>query len=102
MNENEETVENNEKEVVVIVDRGTPMLTTFDNPFNPFTQFNEWLLCDNRNEHNCLAYLDRTARTSSSLSDAENNRELEEAIDRLIEADFLHIYRKVFYDDFVS
>lgn len=84
------------------VDRGTPMLTTFDNPFNPFTQFSEWLLFDNKHSYNCCAYLDRTARTSPYLTNSENQIEIEEAIDKLIAADFLNIYRKVYYDDFVS
>lgn len=84
----------------VKVDRGTPMLTTIDNPFNPFTQFSEWLLFDNRNEHNCCAYLGRAAGTSPALTPHENQIEIEEAIDRLLEADFLHIYKKVYADDF--
>ena len=82
------------------VDRGTPMLTTFDNPFNPFTQFTEWNLYDVLNHHNCCAYIDRMAHTSPELTPSENNEEIEGAIDQLIEADFLHIYRKVFFDDF--
>lgn len=98
--ENETKKETKEVTIVSIEDRGTPMLTTFDNPFNPFTQFDEWLLCDNRNEHNCCAYLDRVARTSPAFSEAENNLAIEEAIDQLIEADFLHIYRKVYSNDF--
>lgn len=70
-------------------------LTTFDNPFSPFTQFNEWFVYDVTKGYNSCAYLARIARTSSQLSDEENNREIERAIDEIIKYDFMNIYKKV-------
>ena len=69
-------------------------LTTVDNPFNPFTQWDEWLQCDIALGHYSCGYLARIARTSEVLSDEENDEEIERAVDEIIKYDFLNIYRK--------
>ena len=74
---------------------GPVALTTFDNPFDPFTQFNEWFIWDVTKGYNSCSYLARIARTSSQLTDEENNREIERAIDEIISLDFANVYRKV-------
>lgn len=74
---------------------GTCMLTTFDNPYNPFENFSAWLLFDVEKGHNSCAHLGRFARTSSQLSDEENDLEIERAIDEIIKYDFENIYRKI-------
>lgn len=75
---------------------GVPVaLTTFDNPFDPFTQFNEWFIWDVTKGYNSCGYLARIARTSSQLTDEENNSEIERAIDEIISFDFANVYRKV-------
>lgn len=71
------------------------MLTTFDNPFSPFTQFDEWLRFDNDMGYGTCALLARIARTSDQLSDEENDVEVERAIDEIIKYDFMNIYKKV-------
>lgn len=71
------------------------MLTTFDNPFNPFEEFDSWFLFDIEKGYNSCSYLGRIARTSEQLSDEENNEEIERAIDEIIKYDFRNIYRKV-------
>ena len=70
-------------------------LTTIDNPFDPFDQFDEWYNFDTNKGYNSCAYLDRIARTSNQLSDEENNKEIERAIDEIIKLDFTHKYKKV-------
>ena len=70
-------------------------LTTFDNPFDPFDQFDEWFAFDMDKGYNSCAFLDRVARTSSQLSEEENDREIERAIDEIIKYDFMNIYKKV-------
>lgn len=70
-------------------------LTTIDNPFDPFEQFNEWYNYDMEKGYCSCGYLDRIARTSSQLSDEENAREIERAIDEIIKYDFMNIYKKV-------
>ena len=71
------------------------MLSTFDNPFNPFENFDEWFMFDMDKGYNSCAYLDRIARTSDALSEEENEREIERAIDEIIKYDFMNIYMKV-------
>ena len=70
-------------------------LTTIDNPFNPFEQFASWLLFDSEKGYNSCAYLDRIANTSDELTDAENDQEVERAIDEIIKYDPFGIYIKV-------
>lgn len=71
------------------------MLTTIDNPFDPFEQFDSWFLFDVEKGYNSCAYLGRIARTSDQLSEEENDQENERAIDEIIKYDFLNIYKKV-------
>lgn len=70
-------------------------LTTFDNPWNPFTQFDSWFLFDVEKGYNSCAYLARIAKTSEQLTDEENNEAIESAIDEIIKHDFMNIYKKV-------
>ena len=71
------------------------MLTTIDNPYNPFKQFDSWFLFDVEKGYNTCAYLDRIARTSDQLSDTENDEELDRAMNEIISNDFMNIYKKV-------
>lgn len=71
------------------------MLTTFDNPFNPFEDFTSWFLFDVEKGYNSCAYLGRIARTSEQFSEEENKEEIERAIDEIIKYDFMNVYKKV-------
>lgn len=71
------------------------MLTTFDNPFDPFEQFDSWFLFDVEKGYNSCSYLGRIAKTSDQLSEEENDKEVERAIDEIIKYDFMNIYKKV-------
>ncbi len=71
-------------------------LTTIDNPFNPFTQFDQWFRFDSDKGYNSSQYLDRIARTSDQLSETENDAEIERAIDEIIKYDVLNVYKKVY------
>lgn len=71
------------------------MLTTVDNPFDPFDQFDSWYQFDMDKGYSSCSYLDRIARTSDQLTDQENNEEIEHAINEIIKYDFMNIYRKV-------
>ena len=70
-------------------------LTTVDNPYDPFDEFEKWYMFDNDRGYNSCAYLARIARTSDALSPRENTQALEEAIDDIIRLDFMNIYKKV-------
>ena len=70
------------------------MLSTKDNPFDPFEQFTSWFLFDIEKGYNSCGYLDRIARTSDQLSDEENKKEIERAIDEIIKFDLTGMYIK--------
>ena len=71
------------------------MLTTFDNPYNPFDEFTSWFMFDEEKGYHSCAYLGRIAKTSEQLSDEETAQEIERAIDEIIKYDFQNIYKKV-------
>ena len=71
------------------------MLTTVDNPFDPFEQFSSWFLFDVEKGYNSCGKLARIANVSESMSEIEFNNEIDSAIDKLIKVDFLDIYKKV-------
>lgn len=48
------------------------MLTTEDNPFNPFTQFTRWVNYDCQMGYNTCGRLAREAAWSSDCTDEEN------------------------------
>ena len=71
------------------------MLTTKDNPYNPFEDFEHWFIFDVVHGYNTCGLLARIARTSNAFTDNENNEEIERAIDEIIKYDFMNIYKKV-------
>lgn len=70
------------------------MLTTIDNPFDPFTQFDEWFAFDEDNGYHTCAYLARITVTSDELSEADEDQAIENAIDEIIKFNLLGLYRK--------
>jgi hypothetical protein len=71
------------------------MLTTFDNPFDPFEQFTSWFLFDVEKGYNTCSYLGRIAHLTDDMTELETNEEIERAIDDIIKYDFMNIYKKV-------
>ena len=71
------------------------MLTTFDNPYDPFDEFVPWFLYDVEKGYYTCSKLARIARFSEEFSVAEDKAETERAIDEIINYDFLNIYKKV-------
>ena len=71
------------------------MLTTVDNPYDPFEQFDQWFLFDCDKGYNSCAYLARIAKPSEQQSQQEIDDEIESAIDEIIKLDFMNIYKKV-------
>ena len=76
------------------------MLTTIDNPFNPFTQFDSWFMFDVEKGYNSCSRLARFARTSDQLTEKENDEEIERAIDEIIVYDPFNVYKKVRINDY--
>ena len=70
-------------------------VTTFDNPYDPFDQFDEWFLFDVEKGYNTCGHLGRLTKDADDMSQREESDDIERAIDRMIELDFMNIYKKV-------
>ena len=70
-------------------------LTTRDNPYDPFEQFDSWFAFDISHGYNSCGLLARIARTSDQLTDRENEQEIEEAIDWIVKNDLSLNFKKV-------
>lgn len=70
-------------------------LSTSDNPFNPFEDFDRWFAFDSQKGYHSSSLLARTAAFSSELADADQNRIVEQAIDSIIELNATGNYIKV-------
>lgn len=78
------------------------MLTTIDNPFNPFTQFDEWYQFDEEKGYHTCGYLARIMKSSFELSEEEEDRERLEAINEIIRINPFGVHKKVTMKDFES
>mgnify|MGYP007069867456 CR=1 FL=1 len=78
----------------------TPFLTTVDNVWNPFTNYDEWLAFDLSNGYCSNQTLAKLALVSPELSEEENRQEIERAVDRVVEIDPTKTYTKVYRSTF--
>lgn len=78
------------------------MLTTVDNPFNPFTQFDDWFAFDTAAGYNTSAFLARVVKTSDELSEADQSQAIEDAIEEIVRENVSGIYRKVQQGSLIS
>lgn len=61
------------------------MITTLDNPFDPFTEYDQWFSWDMVAGYNTPGMLDRLLITSDQLSEADQLADREDAINRLVD-----------------
>ena len=71
------------------------MLSTIDNPFNPFEDYSSWLMFDKEKGYDSAERLMRIAKLTDSMTQKEENEEIERAIDEIIKYDILNVYIKV-------
>ena len=71
------------------------MLSTIDNPFNPFEDYSSWLMFDKEKGYDSAERLMRIAKITDDMKQKEENEEIERAIDEIIKYDFLNVYTKV-------
>ena len=72
------------------------MLTTIDNPFSPFTQWDEWKRYDEDKKYYTCSYLARIAKTSDDLSEADYNKAIDDAIEEIVSLNINGMYNKVY------
>ena len=71
------------------------MLTTVDNPYDPFDNFTEWYEYDTRAGHHSTAFLARLTFTSDQLSEEQQQLDTEKAIDEIVFENVSGVHRKV-------
>ena len=78
------------------------MLTTIDNPYSPFEQFDLWLLFDKEKGYNTCEYLARIVNLTNDMSEKEIEVATDRAIDDIIVNDPFGIYKKVTSEDIIK
>ena len=81
---------------------GECMLTTIDNPYDPFEQFESWLLFDTEKGYNSCSYLARIAKLTDDMTETEKNIEIERAIDEILKYDFTNNRKKIWRNKNIS
>lgn len=72
------------------------MLTTIDNPNNPFTHYDEWLEFDESSGYYSNSLLGRIAVSSEDMSEADQELEYIRAIDEIVTENVSGVHRKVY------
>jgi hypothetical protein len=71
------------------------MVTVKDNPYNYYTEFDQWYVWDVRNGYHTLSYLAKIVRTSHDLSPQLQEAAITDAIDEILKENVGGIYIKV-------
>lgn len=77
------------------VDDTEYMLTTVDNPYNPFTNWDQWFAYDLQCGYDTPSFLARIVQTSYEISDSAQQVDINNAIDEIVEINANGLYRKV-------
>ena len=76
-------------------------LSTADNPYNPFTQFDEWYAFDEGKGYHSSEYLARIAEDNTGLSEKEQILAKNLAIEEILQYNLTGNYIKVKEDDVI-
>lgn len=76
------------------------MLTTVDNPYNPFTQYDEWYAYDRNQGYNTPEYLARVAIVSDGLSPSDQMIAINNAIAEIVRYNFSGKHCRVTRENF--
>ena len=71
------------------------MLTTIDNPYDPFTQYDDWYAYDMRMKYYTPSFLARIVVMSNDISEADQSLVIEHAIDEIVKENVNGLYKKV-------
>lgn len=75
------------------------MVTTLDNPWNPFTQYHEWLSFDTSHGYNTDQWLHVLTKTSNNLMREERLEQIDAGVQRLLELDPFGLHVKLYERD---
>lgn len=80
------------------------MLSTVDNPYNPYSNWKEWYAYDTEHGYFCCSYLARVFESLnlSYLNDEQKAKAIQKAIHFLVSQDKTGLYCKVYKDEDVK
>ena len=78
------------------------MLSTIDNPYNPFTRFDEWNQYDVAMGYNTLSYLARIVDYTDCYTEEQRHMARELGMQQIVDMDPSHIYIKVTENEVVK
>ena len=70
-------------------------LTTTDNPYDPFDQYDQWYAFDTQAGYCTDAYVARILRSSDELPEQEQDSDYENAINEILKYNLTGNYKKV-------
>ena len=76
------------------------MLTTVDNPYNPFTEWDDWYAFDASKGYHTPGLIARLTVDSDELSDTDQTLSVQQAMGEIARENVLGIYRLVSEDSF--
>lgn len=71
------------------------MVSTVDNPFNPWTQFDEWYAWDEAHGYCSCGLLERISRSSNELAPVDIHNAIQHAIDEITTENVSGMHTKV-------
>jgi hypothetical protein len=74
---------------------GDIMLTTMDNPWSPFENWEEWYAWDQVHGYDTPGYLARVSNFSSDLSADDQERVLRSAIQEILQLNVRGVYKVI-------
>lgn len=75
------------------------LLTTVDNPYHPIDEYDAWRMFDMDHGYYTEQRLAKVAAISYNLTDLENQRNINSAIDDFIRLDEQNLYKRIVVDD---
>lgn len=80
-------------------------VTTIDNPFNYFNDFDNWYRFDEDHRYNTCGYVARQAELlgySNEMNEARQTEIINEAVDRICQLNVLGIYKRITKDSIIK
>ena len=78
------------------------MLTTIDNPFDPFTEFDSWFQFDEEKGYHTCQFLAKISKASSDMSEKDYEYWNDLAIDEIVRFNVRGIDKKVTKEDSIN
>lgn len=74
-------------------------VTTLDNPYDYFTQFDDWYAFDTQKGYDTCAYVARIALTSNEMSENDYIQAVNNAVDDIVRLNITGNYKKIIEKD---